>query len=172
MADLNNTDYLKYDATSMQQLLRRKLTEKGYYTDQMYPGSDIKMVMDIFSWTFGCLTYMLNNSAAESMFDSAVVYEHLNKLVKILSYKPRGYITSNSKFSLTVNEKDDGSLYSGVLRIPRFTSLLIGGSDDYGYPIRYTFLEDYEINVDNGVIKNLSTSEYPTLYNGFINNLE
>ena len=73
MADLNNTDYLKYDATSMQQLLRRKLTEKGYYTDQMYPGSDIKMVMDIFSWTFGCLTYMLNNSAAESMFENIII---------------------------------------------------------------------------------------------------
>jgi len=168
MADLNNTDYLKYDAISMQQLLRRKLTEKGYYTDQMYPGSDIKMVMDIFSWTFSCLTYMLNNNAAESMFDSAAVYEHLNKLVKILSYKPRGYITSNCKFLITVNEKNDGSLYSGVLKIPRFTSLVVGGSDDYGYPIKYTFLEDYEINVKEGKIVNLSSNEYPILYNGFI----
>ena len=34
-------DYLRWDAQSIQELLRRKLLESGLLTDQLYPSSDI-----------------------------------------------------------------------------------------------------------------------------------
>ena len=58
-----NTDYLKWDAESIQELLRRKLTESGLLTDQLYPGSDTSIIIDLFAWTYDVLTYILNNSS-------------------------------------------------------------------------------------------------------------
>ena len=160
-----NHDFIKWDATSMQQLLRRKLSENGFYTDQIYPGSDIKVIMDIVSWTFNCLTYMLNNSAGESMFDSARVYEHMNKLVKILSYKPFGYSTSICKFSIDINNPNEQDL-NDVLSIPRFASILVGGTDGYGKQLKYTFLDDYQFKVVDNEVVISNTFNWPTLYNG------
>ena len=61
--------YLNFDATSIQQLLQQKLYASGLYTDQMYPGSDSKILIDLFSWTFSALTYIMNNNAANAIFD-------------------------------------------------------------------------------------------------------
>lgn len=95
-----NTDLLKYDAASIRELCRRKLLESGAYTDQIYPGSDISIIIDIFSWTFNVLTYMLNENASDVLFDDSEIYENLNKMVKLLSYNPKGYITSNATFNV------------------------------------------------------------------------
>ena len=45
-----NYDYLRWDAASIQQLLRRKLLESNIYTDQLYPGSDTKILIDLFKY--------------------------------------------------------------------------------------------------------------------------
>ena len=57
-----NTDLLKYDAADIRELIRRKLLESGVLTDQIYPGSDTSILIDIFSWMFNVLTYMLNEN--------------------------------------------------------------------------------------------------------------
>ena len=57
-----NNEYLCWDAQSIQELLRRKLLESGLYTDQVYPGSDTRILIDLFAWTFDVLTYILNNN--------------------------------------------------------------------------------------------------------------
>ena len=95
------TDLLKYDASSLQELLMRKLIDSGLYEDQIYPGSDTRILIDLFSWTFNILTYILNNNAANAIFDDAEVYENLNKIVKLLSYKPHSYKTSYCEFLLS-----------------------------------------------------------------------
>jgi hypothetical protein len=63
-----NNQYLRWDAQSIQELLRQKLLESGLLTDQLYPSSDTKILMDIFAWVFDVLTYMLNNSASDVLF--------------------------------------------------------------------------------------------------------
>ena len=78
------TDFLKYDASSIQEVLRRKLLESGLYTDQIYPGSDTRILIDLFAWTFDVLTYILNSNAADTLFEDTEVYENLNKIVKLL----------------------------------------------------------------------------------------
>lgn len=79
-----STDYLKWDAQSIQDLLRKRLIESGIITDQLYPASDTRILIDLFAWTFDVLTYMLNNSAADVLFSDTELYENMNRLVKLL----------------------------------------------------------------------------------------
>lgn len=79
-----NYDYLRWDAQSIQELLRRKLLESGLLTDQVYPSSDVKILMDLFAWVFDVLTYMLNNAASDVLFSDTHLYENINRLVKLL----------------------------------------------------------------------------------------
>ncbi len=158
-----NTDLLKYDASSIRELLRRKLLESGAYTDQIYPGSDISILIDMFSWTFNVLTYMLNENASNILFDDAQIYDNLNKMVKLLSYNPRAYSTSTANFNISLNENSFKN-ETIICTIPKFATITNGHTDSYGNDIRYSFVEDYTFNIINGVLK---LPKYkPVLYNG------
>lgn len=154
------TDLLKFDASSIQELLTRKLIDSGLYSDQIYPGSDTRILIDLFSWMFNVIMYNLNNSASNALFDDAELYENLNKIVKILSYKPHAYKTSYAEFNLNYLEADTNSF---TCTIPKFASINTGKSDSYGNAIKYSFVKDFTFNVINGQVSSL---ENPVLYNG------
>lgn len=156
------TDLLKYDASSLQELLMRKLIDSGLYEDQIYPGSDTRILIDLFSWTFNILTYILNNNAANAIFDDAEVYENLNKIVKLLSYKPHSYKTSYCEFLLSYLDFSTKST-SFACTIPKFASINTGKTDKWGNEIYYSFVKNYTFKITNGVV---STDENPVLYNG------
>lgn len=162
-----NYDYLKYDAQSLQELLRRKLLQGGVYTDQMYPGSDTKIVLDLFAWTYDVLTYVLNNNAADSLFADTQVYENMNRLVKLLSYNPDGYHSSNCTFRLSLITsaiRNGSNVLPDVCTIPKFTSIDLGKIDSNGNAIKYSFVDDYKFRVSNTAI--VSPQYWPVLYNG------
>lgn len=119
-----NYDYLKWDAQSIQELLRRKLLESGLLTDQLYPASDVKILIDLFAWTFDVLTYMLNNAAADVLFSDTQMYENINRLVKLLSYSPHGYLTANAPFIIGINNLTNiVESFPDTCTIPKFTSI-------------------------------------------------
>ena len=157
------TDFLKYDASSIQELLRRKLLESGLYTDQVYPGSDTRILIDLFAWTFDVLTYILNNNAADSLFEDTEVYENLNKIVKLLTYNPKAYTTSNAEFSISciLDEISNNDIFC---TIPKFSSIDSGKTDSKGNPIKFSFIEDFTFRVNGGSIVGLKNG--PILYNG------
>ena len=159
------TDFLKYDASSIQELLRRKLLESGLYTDQIYPGSDTRILIDLFAWTFDVLTYILNSNAADTLFEDTELYENLNKIVKLLSYSPKSFITSNCEFSISCNLDDNsGETYC---TIPRFSYIDTGKHDSKGNPIKYSFVEDFTFKMNGNSIVGLKNG--PILYNGEFN---
>lgn len=171
------TDYLRYDAASLQEYLRLKLTEAGVYDGQLYPGSDTKLLMDLFAWTFDVLTYMLNNTAANSLFADTEVYENMNRLVKLLSYNPRGYLTAYSQFNLQTNpelELNNKTRLADTCTIPKFTTIDTGKTDKYGNAIKYVFTEDYTFNTYSALTNNstkisstvVTPTNWPLLYNG------
>jgi len=43
-------------------------------TDQLYPGSDLKIIIDLFSWTFNVMSYMINNAASDALFSDTLLY--------------------------------------------------------------------------------------------------
>lgn len=67
MAD-KNTDFLRFNAYSIKDLITRKLSENSKFTDQIYEGSNLAILIDIVSYMYQCLILNLNNCASESMF--------------------------------------------------------------------------------------------------------
>lgn len=154
------TEFLKFDASSIQELLTQKLLESGLYNDQIYPGSDTRILIDLFSWMYNVLVYNLNTSASNSNFDDVEIYENLNKIVKVLSYKPHAYKTSYAEFNLNYLEDSSESF---ACTIPKFASINTGKTDSKGNAIKYSFAKDFTFNVINGAV---SLIENPILYNG------
>ena len=68
MANTSKTDYLRFSAYSIKDLITRKLTSDTKFTDQIYEGSNLAILIDIVSYMYQCLLYNINNAAAESMW--------------------------------------------------------------------------------------------------------
>ena len=68
MAITASNDFLRFSAYSIKDLITRKLSEDGNFTDQVYEGSNLAILIDIVSYMYQCLIYNLNTAAAESMF--------------------------------------------------------------------------------------------------------
>lgn len=170
-----NVDYLKWDAASIQELLRRKLTESGILTDQLYPGSDTSIIIDLFAWTYDVLTYILNNAASDTLFSDSYLYENVNRLVKLLSYNPLGYRTSQCEFRISPNEEQItiNSTLPETINIPKFAYVNSGLTDRDGNDICFSFKKSFTLNSysyttsDGNIVARIVTPrEWPTLYNG------
>ena len=170
-----NYDYLKWDAQSILVYLRRKLLESGLLTDQLYPGSDTKILMDLFAWTFDVLTYMLNNAAADSLFADTQLYENMNRIVKLLGYNPTGYLTSSIQCKLGINStalQGIDTKLTDICIIPKFASIDTGKTDKYGNKIKYSFTEDFMFNTSTSETSSsrytyiITPKMWPNLYNG------
>ena len=122
-----NADYLKYDASSIVEYLRRRLLESGVYTDQIYPASDLKLLIDLFAWTFEVLQYILNNTASDVLFGDSELYENMNRLTKLLSYSPKSYRTSTCEFAINGNFSSD---VNGSYTIPKYARIETDLSDE------------------------------------------
>ena len=117
--------------------------------------------MNLFAWTFECMQYILNSTASDVFFSDTTVYENMNRLVKLLSYRPKAYRSSQCEFSVA---GEFASSYSATLTIPRFTHLETGKNDSSGNPIIYAFTKDYTFTVRNGSV--LTPAKKPILTNG------
>lgn len=62
------TDFLKFNAYSIKDLIIRKLSEDSRFTDQVYEGSNLQVLIDLFAYMYQCMMYQLNNAASESMW--------------------------------------------------------------------------------------------------------
>lgn len=156
-----NTDYLKYDASSIVEYLRRCIIEKEIYTDQLYPGSDTSLLINMFAWTFECMQYILNSNASDVLFQDSSVYENMNRMVKLLSYSPKAYTTSTAEFTIDGKFKDNET---ADITIPKYTRVNSGLTDTEGNTISYSFTKDYTFSVRNGNI--IRSNRKPILYNG------
>jgi len=56
MANIN-TDFLRFSANSMKELITKKLSEDSKFTDQVYEGSNLAVLIDIVSYMYQCLVY-------------------------------------------------------------------------------------------------------------------
>ena len=75
-----------FNAYQMSDLIRRKLIEDPATRDQIYPGSNISILIDLVSTMYQTLTYQLNHAASESMFSQSQYYENIVRIAKLLGY--------------------------------------------------------------------------------------
>jgi len=147
---------LQFDALSIKQHIKDRLTEAGVFTDQNYEGSYISTIIDIVSYTFNTLLFYLNRTSSETLFSDSQIYENMNRIVKMLDYKPVGNQSAILSFTMSVSNALDKGSYT----IPRYTYVDVNG-------IPYSFNEDItftKTTTGSEVMENLSNTK--TLFQG------
>ena len=143
--DLNirPNEYIAFDAVSLREFIRNRLTESGLFTDQYLEGSNLTAITNIVAYSFHTFMFYLNKTSSEAMFSEAQIYENINRVVKLLNYSPVGIQTSTTTFTCSANS----SLASGAYTIPRYTFVRVNNSS-------YAFNKDITFN------KTLSGEQY------------
>lgn len=154
---LNQNSYATFDAISLRNLIISRLNDQGILTDQNYIGSNLAVIIDIISFSFNTLIYYLNKTSNESLFTEAQLYENINRIVKILDYKPVGYQTSCLTFSCS----STNAFSRGVYTIPRYSYVNVGN-------IAFSFNEDitFSIPTDNIITPLSDLVDKKLLYQG------
>jgi hypothetical protein len=138
---LPKNSYATFDALTLKQLIKNRLTEGGVYTDQNFEGSNLNAIIDVVALSYHYLLFYLNQTATESLFDQATIYENMNRLVKLIDYKPTGYKTALLSFQAEAN----GNLPADIYTIKRYSFFAVNG-------IYYTFPKDVTFTkTTNGV---------------------
>ena len=133
---LPKDSYAAFDAITLRNLIIDRLNSQGTLTDQNYIGSNLASIIDIISYSFNTLIYYLNKTSNESTFTEAQLYENINRIVKLLDYKPIGYQTSTLAFECSANN----TFARGIYTIPRYSYLMVGN-------VPFSFNEDISFNV-------------------------
>jgi hypothetical protein len=120
----NKNSYVAFDGISIRDNIINRLNQSKIFTDQNYQGSNLSALIDVISYTFTTLLYYLNKTSSESMFSEAQIYENMNRIVKILNYKPIGRLGQNVPFNLSANS----NIAKGNYFIPRFSYINVGGT--------------------------------------------
>jgi len=136
-------EYIAFDAPTIRDLMRARLTQSGLFTDQYLEGSNLTAITNIIAYSFHTFMYYLNKTSSESMFTDAQIYENINKVVKLINYSPIGKQTATVTFSCSATS----DLGIGSYTIPRYSFLRVNNSP-------YTF------NTDVTFTKTLSTNQY------------
>ena len=123
--------YAAFDATSLRDLIVQRLRNSGLFPDVDYNGSNISGLIDVVAYTYHVLLFYLNNTASESLFNQAELYENINKIVSLIGYKPMGPQTAILNFSLTLLNTLSQNFYT----LKRYSNLSING-------VSYSFKDD------------------------------
>ena len=151
--------YVAFDGTSLRDIIINKLNNSGVFTDQNYQGSNLSAFIDILGYSFSTLLYYLNKTSSESMFSESQIYENMNRIVKLLNYKPIGRMGQNLPFTLTASS----AIPKGSYYIPRYSSINVGG-------VNFSFNNDivFSKNSDNNELV-LDSNNLYLLYQGVFN---
>jgi hypothetical protein len=128
---LQQNAYAAFDAQTLKSLMLDQLNRGGVFTDQIFEGSNFNSFLDVIAYSYHVLLFYLNKTSSESLFTQAQLYENMNRIVKLIDYKPIGYQTSVLSFQANASE----SLPIGTYTIPRYSYFIVNG-------IHYGFKED------------------------------
>lgn len=154
--EINKNSYVAFDATSLRDLIVERLNKNAVFTDQNYIGSNISSIIEIISYSFSTLMFYLNKTSTESMFSEAMLYENMNRIVKLIGYNPLGCQTASVDFNLAVK-----NILAGSYVIPRYSYTVVGDSV-------YSFNRDISFakTVDLFNEEITSTNTFHRLYQG------
>ena len=139
----NKNSYVSFDGTSLRDIIVDRLNRGQVFTDQNYQGSNLAAVIDIIAYSFSNLLFYLNKTSSESMFSESQIYENMNRIVKILNYKPLGPQGQNVPVRLSVN-----NLAKNNYIIPRYSYISIG-STNYSFITDVSFSKKTEASQEN-----------------------
>lgn len=148
--------YTSFDAITLKDYIKNRLTQNSIFTDQNFEGSNLSALTDVFAFAYHILLFYFNQTASEAMFDQSELYENMNKIVKMIDYRPAGPRTSIINFTATASP----ALPIGTYTIRRYSSIDYNG-------LMYSFVKDtiFEKTI-NGTEVLDGLSENNLLYQG------
>ena len=167
--EANNTDftlqknsYASFDALTLKQLIVDRLNDGEIYTDQVVEGSNVSAIIDIIAYSYHTLLFYLNQTSSETLFTQASLYENMNRIVKLINYKPVGYKTSSLTFKAIGSE----TLLPNLYTIKRFSYFIVDGVyysfiDDASFTKKTTGSEDLDTLYDTNILYQGRYYEYP-----------
>ena len=156
--NLDTNAYAAFDATSLRDLIIDRLNKDNIFTDQIFQGSNLSSVIDIVAYSYHVLLFYLNKTSSEAMFTDSVIYENMNRIVKLLNYKPVGYRSSTCTFECTT------TIPSGTYTIPRYSFVDADG-------VIFSTREDIPFDASSTTDIATSTSKYGSWYvNSIVHN--
>ena len=155
--DIKKNEYVAFDAVSLRDFIRERLTDSGLFTDQYFEGSNIAAINNIIAYSFHTLMYYLNQTSTESMFSESQIYENINRIVSLINYSPVGSQTSTLSFSTSAT----ADLVYGTYTIPRYTFVRVGNAT-YSFNTDITFTK----TVQNGAEYLTTVGDQYLLYQG------
>lgn len=120
--NLPRNAYAAFDAVSMKQLIINRLKDSGLFPDIDYEGSNMSGLIDVVAYTYHVLLFYLNQTASDSMFSQADLFENMNKIVSLIQYKPNGNNTATLNFDVSAN---DSISYPYTYTLKRFSNINI-----------------------------------------------
>ncbi|MAF36932.1 hypothetical protein CL622_07480 [archaeon] len=139
--NLPRNSYVSFDATSLKALIKNRLDQNSSFTGQDYESSNMSAMIDVIAYSYHTLLFYLNQTATESMFSEAELYENMNRIVKTIDYKPIGFQTS----VLTFESTGDATLPANTYTIPRYSFFNVGGIY-YSFNSDVTFTKTIDAN--------------------------
>jgi hypothetical protein len=135
-----------------------RLNDGGVFTDQNYEGSNLSSIIEILAYYTHVLMFYLNQTASESMFSQATIYENMNKIVKMIGYKPTGKQTA----MCPINCVASASLTSGNYLLRKYSYFLVDN-------IQYTLIKDQSFEKSTNDIEIIDSINTNTvLYQGTV----
>lgn len=154
--NLPETAYTTFDASSLRSMIIDRLKSTGQFTDQIYEGSNMSAFIDVIAYSYHTLLFYLNRTSQESVFTEASIYENVNRIVKLLNYKPVGYQTSTLVYRMFANKE----LPPGQYTLPRYSYINNNG-------VYYSTIEDISFSKTNRSAEEIkSVGETSLLYQG------
>lgn len=169
MSDNQNLDYnlpqnayVNFDAVSLKDFIIQRLNTNAQFTDQNYEGSNLAAFIDIIAYSYHVLLFYLNQTGSESLFSQVSLYENMNRIVKLIGYKPTGKQTSLVPIACV----GDASLSPGSYLLRKYSYFLIDNIqytllDDFPFEKISTGSENIESIEENMILSQGTVGEYP-----------
>lgn len=141
--NLPTNAYLSFDAQNLNELIIQKLNAGNVFTDQIYEGSNFSAFLDVTAYAYHLLLFYLNKMGSEATYTQTQLYENINRLVKIIGFKPIGYQTACVSFNVYAPESTNqtaGLETNTVYTIPRFSYINVNG-------IKYSLVSDVNFSL-------------------------
>jgi len=155
--NLPTNAYTGFDAQSLRDLIIDRINNDATinFTDQNFEGSNISALIDIIAYSYHTLLFYLNQTSSESNFNDAELYENINRIVKLIDYKPVGKQTA----VLPVEIKGTSDLSAGYYTIPKFSFATSQGKT-------FTFTKDVTFEKTTSDTETISAIGSQLMYEG------
>ena len=155
--NLPTNAYTGFDAQSLRDLIIDRINNDSTinFTDQNFEGSNISALIDIIAYSYHTLLFYLNQTSSESNFNDAELYENINRIVKLIDYKPVGKQTA----VLPVQINGTSDLSAGYYTIPKFTFASSQGKT-------FTFTRDVTFEKTTSEAESLTAIGNQLMYEG------